>query len=493
MCFLKHRDQCSLALTAKKFYEAYHDPKVAKNIVLRFDFCILDVNSNPLKLFSKSTFKYQRLILGACIKDIILNDKEVCVTFWKRFGKNFKEIVIETPGKMGMILIAKYMPNIKKLKIRNPGTRSICFGKNEKMGLQRNLCNVTQLEICSNYEQLEEILELIPKLEILELGGFNCKQQRTYNRNNALSIHFLIHYITKVRALELKGLLLHSYCVELSANELFFYNLANVTGLLLQKLTCSIEGAPIELLRQLFHNMQNSLRSLDVTSWAGISAEIYSLIFTHLRNIENLTFRGRLNMNGLLQVSELKYLKVLKFTDTFKDIESKNEVIHFLSKLKLCENLQELQIDTKCLNSTECKICFKEFVTHLNVTNNLQILNISKSNIDDKNLSLLIFCLRNLKELYMNDCKYITKFECHKKCKAKVKNEPVKIGQLICQLQVLELSHCINLVTDGIQSLFYLTNLRELSLNNLESVSSDNQFFKIFVILMKVERECRPS
>lgn len=414
----------------------------------------------PLSIFAKTSVNYQRLLLGAGVKDIV--ETTAYINFWKKFGQNIKELTLETPGNVGFKLLSRFMPNIKVLKIHNRGTRSINFGmKDELLELKVCLTKVHTLEICSNYEQLEELLQLLPSLENLYLEGFSCKQQRTFTRNTSLSLDFLTQYITRVRALELKGLLLHSYCVEIDSNEKFFYELASTTGLLLKTLACSIEGVPVSLLHQLFYNMQKSLKSLDLTSWVGISSEIYQIIFIYLKNIEQLTFRGRLTVEGLNHISELKNLKVLRFKDSFEKLET-DVPSHFLTQIKSSKNLQELQIDTKCLASRECVNCFYDFISDVSICRSLQVLNVSKSNFDDVNLNLLIDFAKNLKELYMSDCKNVTKFET-------TKNVTQRFLQ---KLEILEISHCIQLTSLGLENLFYLNQLRHLYLNNLEAVST---------------------
>uniref|UniRef100_A0A336KHV9 CSON010656 protein n=1 Tax=Culicoides sonorensis TaxID=179676 RepID=A0A336KHV9_CULSO len=466
LTFLNHGDQISLSLTAKHFYTAYHDPLILKNVIVKFDHCQLDVIHLPLSTFARSSINYQNLVLGSGIENVILTETTICQGFWNSFGKNIKELTIETPGNVGFKLLAAFMPNLRVLRILNRGTRPIVFTKQEISQLKLNLIKVHTLEICSNYEQFEELLELLPELRNLYLEGFSSKQQRTFARNNSISLNFLIHYITKVRTLEMKGLLLHSYCVEENSNEKFFYELASTTGLLLKNLACSIEGVPISLLHQLFNNMQSSLKSLDLTSWAGISSEIYQIIFTYLKNIEQLTFRGQLSLDGLHHISKLNHIKVLKFKDSFGKLESSKKFNHFLATLKSNTELKELQIDTACLNSQECSQCFLKFITDPNVAKNLEILNISKSNIDDANFSLLINHAKNLKELYMSDCKKIVKFE-----RVTIPNKALHDTEMLKNLQVLDISHCIQLKSCGMIKMFHFNQLRHLYMNNLEAVT----------------------
>lgn len=447
-----------------------------QSIQIRFDNCRLDVVHPPLSIFDKSTVNYQRVVLGAGIREIILNDSSVCQNFWMKFGCNVKELTIETPGNVGFKILAKFMPNLRVLKVHNRGTRPINFGKEEMAQLKMCLIKVHTLEICSNYEQFEELLELLPGLKYLNLEGFSCKQQRTFTRNSSLSLDFLTQYITRVRALELKGLLLHSYCVEVNSNEKFFYELASTTGLLLKTLACSIEGVSISLLDKLFLSMDKSLKSLDLTSWVGISSEVYKLIFLYLKNIEQLTFRGRLTLEGLDNISELKNLRVLRFKDSFEKLESNYVASHFLKKLKTSTRLIELQIDTLCLNSQSCSTCFNDFISDPNISEGLQVLNVSRSNIDDRSVSLLITHAKNLKEFYMSDCKNVTKFETivsgenvegasDKTSITKDDNE-----EMLQKLQILEMNHCIKFSSNGLMKLFYLKQLKNLFLNNLEAV-----------------------
>lgn len=405
--------------------------------------------------------------MGASIRNIVL-DKTVCHNFWIKFGYHIKEFTIETPGNVAFHILSMYMPNLRVLKVHNRGTHPINFGKEDLARLKLCLARVHTLEICANYEQLEELLELFPRLENLSLEGFSCKQQRTFTRNSSLSLHFLTHYLTKIRAVELQTLLLHSYCVEVNSNEKFFFELASTTGLLLKTLACSIEGVPIPLLEKLFQNMENTLKRLDLTTWVMISSEIYKIIFVYLKNIEQLTFRGRLTLDGLDYISDLKNLKVLRFKDSFENVEVNENPSHFLKKLKASPGLRELQIDMKCLNSQECSSCFYSFISDPNISQSLQILNVSRSKIDDKNLSFLLSYARNLKELYMSDCKSVTKFE-----KAVVGTEDVERtnGNMLSKLEILEISHCISLKSIGLLNLFYLNQLRHLFLNNIEAVS----------------------
>lgn len=396
-----------------------------------------------------------------------------------KFGHHIKELTIETPGNVGFKIISRFMPHLRVLKVLNRGTRPINYGKEEMTKLKISLVKVHTLEICSNYEQLEELLELLPGLECLYLEGFSCKQQRTFTRNSSLSLNFLTQYITRVRALEMKGLLLHSYCVEANANEKFFYVLASTTGLLLRTLACSIEGVPIPVLHKLFSNMQTSLECLDLTSWVGLSTEIYELIFIYLKNIEQLTFRGRLTIDGLHHISELKHLKVIRFKDSFEELESNNIASHFLKKLKTSPQLRELQIDTKCLYSQECHTCLYDFISDPNISEGLQILNVSKSNIDNRNVSLLIKYANNLRELYMSDCKNVTKFEtigndADEEGPAKLVFTKDDNEKILHKLQIFEISHCIKLSSQGMVKLFYMKQLRHLFLNNLEAVSTTN-------------------
>lgn len=423
----------------------------------------------PLTIFSKSTISYPSLVLGASIRDIVM-DNSHCQNFWIKFGYHIKELTIEMPGNVAFKILSMFMPNLQVLKVHNRGTRAINFGKEDTARLKMCLAKVHTLEICANYEQLEELLELLPGLKNLTLEGFSCKRQRTYNRNSSLSLQFLTYYITKIRAIELKSLLLHSYCVEINSNEKFFYELASTTGLLLKTLACSIEGVPIPLLKKLFHNMQKTLKSLDLTTWVMISSEVYSIIFVYLKNIEQLTFRGRLTIDGLEHIDfNLKNLRVLRFLDSFESIEVNAVGSHFLKKLQSSPQLSELQIDTKCLSFHECSTCFYEFISDQNISQGLQILNVSRSKIDDQNVSFLIKYAKNLKKLYMNDCKNVTMFKGSNEDTEKTNNE--KSLKFFQKLEILDISHCISLSTNGLMNLFYLNHLRHLFLNNLEAVN----------------------
>lgn len=414
--YLSHGDQFSCSLVSHKFYLAFLDPKITKKIQISWDYCDL---SRPLQVF-KDSKRIFRLKLGAQLKI----DSSIDTSIFE----NVQELVVECSDGLQL---TRFMPNLKSLELRrNTGTRP--FNAAQLNGVQ-------SLKISQNFEDFEDLMEVLPNLRSLHLEGFNCKSQKSFNRNSLLSTKTLQAALENRK---IAGITLKSYSVEPKLNSEFISSLIFHD---LQELALTIDGVEPRIVVTVLQHQD--LQVLDLTCWSGFSSMIFQAIST-LKTLKSLTLRGKLSAK-LVDVSKLQQLRVLRFKDTF-DCESSGD--HVLGTLK---NLTELEIDTKCLNYDQC---VEEFVKN---NPKLTILNLSKSQIDDLTLEKVFNGFQALRSIVLNDCQKIT-----------------SLPQLEMRfLEKVEINHCLSLTKLS----FSMQNLVNLSMNHLESVSKALTKLKSFL------------
>lgn len=458
MEFLKFMDRVSLSLASRKYREAFYHPRLLKTIRYKFNHCYIDGNKPPLSVFQGRLLKIPHLTLGSNVF-IDTNPEQKLdwktVNTLKEIGLNIKTVTVKSAGSIGFQVL-KYTPNVEELFLCNESTTtSISFLITDIPELQKSLKNVRKLKIVQNFEQFEEITDLLPKLTHLVVEGFSCKQQKSFKRNQSLSLTTLGSVIYKYAG-QLEEISLHSYTAEADGNDEFLRLILGLDNLRLKTLTLSIDQANFELIIELLI-IQRGITSLNLTCWSEFPEQILGVVFMVLLDLEHLTLRGKLSTNSLRYLGNLLRLKSVRFKDTF---DSETYYPHILEDLKgLKSNLLELEIDTDCSNSALCDSCFPDFSASCT---NILVLNLSKSKVDDLTLAKLLKNLKTLNQLYLNDCKNLSSLTV---------NEESSIIPNFNSVEKLELNHCISLTSNGLQGLSKFPNLIKLSLNNLEVVN----------------------
>lgn len=454
-------DRVAFSLASRKHREAFYHPRLLRRLRLNFNHCYLDANRPPLSVFQGHVLKIPHITLGSNVfgggggngdtNESSTESKLDLQTLrvLKEIGSHIKTVIIKSPGLIGFQVLL-CTPNVVDLTLCNESsTTSIYFLTSDIPALQQSLKHVRYLKIVQNFEQFEEITDLVPQLTNLTVEGFSCKQQKSFKRNLSLSLTTLGSVIHKYAG-QLQEISLHSYTAEANGNDEFLRALLGLENLRLKKLTLSIDKANFELITELLI-VQRGIRSLNLTCWSEFPEQILGVVFMVLLDLDHLTLRGKLNTNSLRYLGNLKRLKSIRFKDTF---DSETNYPHILEDLKgLKTNLLELEIDTDCLSSVLCQSCLPEFSS---LCTNLRSINLSKSKVDDQNLKALLHSLRHLQELYLNDCKNIS---------------ALTFSEEFHALEKLELNHCISLTSDGLQGLSSFPDLIKLSLNNLEVVN----------------------